>query len=75
MFVGPSGRYYYAPKICQIPEIDIIPEVFLTDWKFECMSDFCIRNIGSFFPFQCWPATISRLVISRDVLQSLIFSR
>ena len=27
MFVGPSGRYYYAPKICQIPEIDIIPDV------------------------------------------------
>ena len=26
MFVGPSGRYLYAPKICQSPEINNIPD-------------------------------------------------
>ena len=26
MYFGPSGRYFYAPKICQIPEIDNISD-------------------------------------------------
>ena len=41
MFVGPSGRYYYAPKICQIQEINIIPDEISSNfnalkvWMFE----------------------------------------
>ena len=53
MFIGPAVSSHYAPKICQIPEIENIPdeisrilnglEVWIFSAKIQIKASFCLK--------------------------------